>query len=256
VALVGFASGNTNITETQPSLYWAAMGDNLFINESKYAEAVDAYDKAIALDPRNASVWYMKGYALSYMNEKDKAIEAYDKAIEINPQYASAWNNKAYVLSTLGKYDEAIEAYDKAIEIEPTDWSRWDSKRITQERAGIKPNYHIKDFLLITDGNGITVFLSFSDENGKYILPTGKMLLCMRKSGTSTTFKRIYDIKKTDYESCVGGIAIKKWLSADELLSYGKFRQNSRGEFSPTIQGQVFFQNENNIVFTAKTKLA
>ncbi|MGV8116570.1 MAG: tetratricopeptide repeat protein [Methanothrix soehngenii] len=256
VVLMGLAAGNTTVTETQPSLYWAAVGDHLFINESKYAEAIEAYDKAIELDPKNATIWYMKGYALSYMDEKEKAIDAYDKAIEINPRYTSAWSNKAYVLSTLGKYDEAVEAYDEAIEIDPTNWARWDDKRITQEFAGINPSYHIKDFFLITDGNGITMFLSFSDENGKFILPTGKMLLYMRESGTSTSFNRVYNITKNNYTSCVGGIAIKKWLSADELLRYGKFRQNSHGEFSSTIQGQIFFQDEKNIIFTAKSKLS
>jgi tetratricopeptide (TPR) repeat protein len=34
-----------------------------------------------------------------YTQMYDEAIQAYDKAIEINPQYADAWNNKEKALS-------------------------------------------------------------------------------------------------------------------------------------------------------------
>jgi tetratricopeptide (TPR) repeat protein len=43
------------------------------------------------------------------------AIQAFDKAIEINPQYAAGWRNKAIALGYPGKYNETIQASDKAI---------------------------------------------------------------------------------------------------------------------------------------------
>ncbi len=46
-------------------------------------------------------------------------MEAFDKAIEINPQDPDAWNNKGFALSYLNKSYEARKAYNKAIEINP-----------------------------------------------------------------------------------------------------------------------------------------
>jgi tetratricopeptide (TPR) repeat protein len=45
-----------------------------------------------------------------------EAIECYDKALAINPKQDNALFNKGNALDRLEKYDEAIECYDKAIE--------------------------------------------------------------------------------------------------------------------------------------------
>ena len=47
----------------------------------------------------------------------EEAIEAYNKAIEINPQYAKAWYNKGNALDELGKHEESLKALDKAKEL-------------------------------------------------------------------------------------------------------------------------------------------
>jgi len=66
----------------------------------KHDEAINAYDKAIELDPKDASAWYNKGHALNRLEKHDGAIKAYDKAIELDPKYASAWYNKGNALFT------------------------------------------------------------------------------------------------------------------------------------------------------------
>jgi Flp pilus assembly protein TadD len=44
----------------------------------------------------------------------DEAIQAYNKAIEIDPQDAYAWNNKGVALKSLGHTTESNEAFAKA----------------------------------------------------------------------------------------------------------------------------------------------
>jgi tetratricopeptide (TPR) repeat protein len=51
--------------------------------------------------------------------QNQEALEAYDKAIELDPNYVQAYNNKGAALVGLGRYREALEAYDKAIELDP-----------------------------------------------------------------------------------------------------------------------------------------
>ena len=90
-------------------------------NKGKYDDAINAFDKAIELNPQLADAWNNKGIALKAQNKYDEAIVASDKAIELNPRLAKTWYNKGLALGNQGKYDEAIQVYNRAIEIDPKD---------------------------------------------------------------------------------------------------------------------------------------
>ena len=49
----------------------------------------------------------------------EEAIEAYNKALAIKPDYAEAYNNMGMFSQEQGKLEEAIEAYNKALAIKP-----------------------------------------------------------------------------------------------------------------------------------------
>jgi tetratricopeptide (TPR) repeat protein len=49
----------------------------------------------------------------------EEAIEAYNKALAIKPDHAEAYNNMGITLKEQGKLEEAIEAYNKALAIKP-----------------------------------------------------------------------------------------------------------------------------------------
>ena len=48
------------------------------------------------------------------MGRSEEAIESYDKAVAINPDHADAWYFRGNTLAHMGRSDEAIESYDKA----------------------------------------------------------------------------------------------------------------------------------------------
>ena len=54
--------------------------------------------------------WFNKGVDLAKLKRYEEAIEAYEKAIEINPKDDDAWFNKGVVVWELERYEEAIEA--------------------------------------------------------------------------------------------------------------------------------------------------
>jgi Flp pilus assembly protein TadD len=106
---------------------WVDEGNTLYAH-GKYDEAIQAYDKAIEINPQDADAWYYKGTALDMLRKYDEAIQAFDRAIEINPQDADAWYEKGWNLGELGKHEEAIEALDEAIRLDPNYASAWEDK--------------------------------------------------------------------------------------------------------------------------------
>lgn len=49
-----------------------------------------------------------------WLEDYKKALDLYDKAIKINPKDAAAWSNKGSSLDKLGKSEDAEKYYDKA----------------------------------------------------------------------------------------------------------------------------------------------
>lgn len=84
-----------------------------------YEEALEAYDRALELNPNDAIAWNNKGLTLASMERDEVAVECYDKAIENDPNYADAWFNKAMTLEDLGRSGEAEECFVKAEELDP-----------------------------------------------------------------------------------------------------------------------------------------
>ena len=53
------------------------------------------------------------GVTIQEQGKLDEAIEAYNKALAIKPDYAEAYTNMGVTLQEQGKLDEAIEATTK-----------------------------------------------------------------------------------------------------------------------------------------------
>ena len=49
----------------------------------------------------------------------EEALETFQKAIEIEPKNVEAWIGKGKSLNNLKRYEEALETFQEAIEIEP-----------------------------------------------------------------------------------------------------------------------------------------
>ena len=95
---------------------WIRLG-NVFDKQDRSREAIEAYQKAIELDPANAQNWYELGNLYFRADAYDQAAEAFNKAIELEPQFGRAYNNLALTLVSQGKHAEAIPLYQKSIEL-------------------------------------------------------------------------------------------------------------------------------------------
>ena len=92
---------------------------NALKEQGKLEEAIEAYNKALAIKPDYAEAYNNMGNALKEQGKLEEAIEAYNKALAIKPDYAEAYYNMGNALKEQGKLEEAIEAYNKALAIKP-----------------------------------------------------------------------------------------------------------------------------------------
>jgi tetratricopeptide (TPR) repeat protein len=99
-------------------LLWAYLGD-AYRGDKKYPEAIDAFQKAIAIKSTGN---YHAGLADAYAKagQLDKAVEEYNTAAQLDPPNAGMYYfNEGAVLTNANKTDEAVAAFDKAIQADP-----------------------------------------------------------------------------------------------------------------------------------------
>ena len=86
------------------------------MNSRQWQQALEQFERAIALDPELEQAWAAKAQALFGMGRMKEAIACYDRALKLNPHSAEDWYNKGTTLGEMKQYKEAIVCFDKAIE--------------------------------------------------------------------------------------------------------------------------------------------
>ena len=84
-----------------------------------FDQAIEAFQKAVFLNPTDADTHNNLGLALQYQNKLDEAIASYNTALSLKPDYTDAYYNKGVSLQDQGKLDEAIAAYNTVTELLP-----------------------------------------------------------------------------------------------------------------------------------------
>ena len=93
-------------------------------------EAVESYDKALAIEPRLVNALYNRGVTLSNMKRMADALASYDKALEIAPDDADIWMNRVHALIDLNRPLEALAAAEKLLALAPHYAEAWNNRGI------------------------------------------------------------------------------------------------------------------------------
>jgi tetratricopeptide (TPR) repeat protein len=83
------------------------------------SEAVNCFDRAIALKPDDYVAYNDRGRAYARMRQYDLAIRDYDKAIALKPDLSQAYNNRGNVYLRMRRLDFAISDYNTALLLNP-----------------------------------------------------------------------------------------------------------------------------------------
>ena len=98
---------------------WIQLG-HLNFDRNAVPEAIEAYEKALALQPDNAPVRTDLGIMYRRANRPEEAIRAFDRAIASDPKLENARLNKGIVLlHDLNDKAGAIQAWEELLKINP-----------------------------------------------------------------------------------------------------------------------------------------
>ena len=94
---------------------------NAFLQSGKFAEAIEAYTKAIEIDSSDHVFFSNRSAAYLSAGNAEAALEDGEKCIQISPNWAKGHSRKGAALHSLKRYEEASEAYETGLEIAPED---------------------------------------------------------------------------------------------------------------------------------------
>jgi len=110
------STSKTDAINRQFILPWLRLGV-LYTKKCLYQKAIDAYQKALALDIKNAEIWNALGELQIKMEAYAASIPPLSKAINLNPKYGQAYLNLAFAYTKLGKQQESLFHYMKSIDL-------------------------------------------------------------------------------------------------------------------------------------------
>lgn len=115
-----------DFTEYYTKFYDAFLLETkLLIRTEEYDELVDYCNKAIAIDPSNFLLYYIKGEALELGERYTEAIVALNEAINLNPKWMYSYEVKKRAFSDLNQYENYLNVYyDLAkLDISNAEWA-------------------------------------------------------------------------------------------------------------------------------------
>lgn len=184
---------STGTRDTKVSAKGTAMAKHAFEEGTRlgksgeYEAAVEAYSRAIELDPTYHDAYTFRGltyremgnftaaimdldalvnlepsaesYRLRadtylYHKEFDKAIADYDKAISLNPTDTGIYHNRGTAYSEKGEYSKALVDIEKAIELDPNEPKGFFTRAIVKAKQGIYDDAMVdaEEALMLAEG--------------------------------------------------------------------------------------------------------
>lgn len=88
-------------------------------NPGQAAARAAELEQMLAKDPKNLQAWIALGNDYFDANQPQKAVQAYTKALELDPNNPNVLTDQGVMFRALGFYDRALANFEKALKIDP-----------------------------------------------------------------------------------------------------------------------------------------
>ena len=111
-------SGYNEAVKILSAIDWFENGCVL-VNSGNPQKAVEAFTKAIKLNPNNEKFYVFRGNAYGEAGNNNQAVKDIAKAIKLNPKYAKAYVSRGNAYLRSGSYQQAVKDYSMAVKLSP-----------------------------------------------------------------------------------------------------------------------------------------
>jgi DNA-directed RNA polymerase subunit alpha len=87
--------------------------------QGRYEEALDAYERALQLEPAHRGTLFRMAYLYDLRGQEDLAIDYYKQCIQQPPVLVGALVNLGVLYEDASRYDEAIDCFERVLKINP-----------------------------------------------------------------------------------------------------------------------------------------
>jgi len=94
---------------------------NQFFKNKDYNKAIDAYTKAINLNPMDPTYYGNRAACYLAMHQLEKCVDDSNDAINLDPNFVKGWVRKGRALYYLGRFKEAKQSLQKARDLDSND---------------------------------------------------------------------------------------------------------------------------------------
>ncbi|WP_027715089.1 tetratricopeptide repeat protein [Desulfuromonas sp. TF] len=85
-----------------------------------YQQNIKMLEGIVASDPANRNAWVELGHNYFDSDQPVKAVEAYNKALELDPNDPNVLTDQGVMFRRLGWFDRAVENFTRAYELDPS----------------------------------------------------------------------------------------------------------------------------------------
>ena len=120
--LLGMLVGGKFMAGSANSTNQAAVqqgGQAMMPNPGQVSARIAELEQLTAKDPKNLQAWITLGNDYFDSNQAQKAVQAYTKALELDPSNANVLTDQGVMFRALGFYDRALANFDKANKLDP-----------------------------------------------------------------------------------------------------------------------------------------
>lgn len=111
-------SGYNEAVKILGAIDWFENGCVL-VNSGNPQKAVEAFTKAIKLNPNNEKFYVFRGNTYGEAGNNQHAVKDITKALKLNPKYVRAYLSRGNAYARSGNYQQAVKDYSMAVKLSP-----------------------------------------------------------------------------------------------------------------------------------------
>lgn len=97
----------------------------LYFNLKKYPEAMENYNKAIAMDSTEGEYFVNRGAVFALTNQLQLALEDFNRGLTLKPDHANGYKNRSLIYQSFGQWEKALEDVTTYLRMHPEDADLW-----------------------------------------------------------------------------------------------------------------------------------